>query len=166
MLEASLFASATLGFLVVMALPLLILVIQLGFFYEICKKAEHEKPWLVFTVVLAFIPILHVLNKSAWNVIWFLIPSILFISSFMSLLFTGGLMLSLGFYLAMLVSSIIALVLSIMYTLRFLDVFGLSRWFIIVLFIPYVNIVAQLVLLGYVAFSKNVQYKGTLYTRK
>lgn len=128
--------------------------------YKLYKKANHKYPWLAFLIFPAFVPFFHVINRSAWNVLWMLVPYLTMITG--SILMENDQNYRLGLIL-FLVSLVPYFVFAIKFTIEFLDVYGIDRpWILAILLIP----LAQYVILGYMAFSRNVQYKGTLYQKQ
>lgn len=49
----------------------LIAAIATFFLYQ---KAQHRYAWFAFIPFLSFIPFFHIIKKSAWNVLWILVP--------------------------------------------------------------------------------------------
>ena len=43
-------------------------------FYRMAQKADVRNAWLAFIPVFQFILFFHLLDKSAWNVLWLLVP--------------------------------------------------------------------------------------------
>lgn len=104
---------------------LLIYLLSSFFYYKIYQKADLSNAWMAWVPILNIIPFFHVINRSAWNVLYLLIPiaSIYFVFKFL---------------------------------IEFIKAFGLNPWFIIGFLISPIN----LIILGYMAFNKDVTYRN------
>lgn len=59
----------TVGF---MALALYL--VQAFAYYKMAEKADVKNSWLAFIPFLQFVLLFHLIDKSAWNIIWLIIP--------------------------------------------------------------------------------------------
>ncbi|GAB6548569.1 hypothetical protein bcgnr5378_09330 [Bacillus cereus] len=144
---------------------LVLFALTIGIQYVVYKKAGIKHAWFALTVVLGFIPFFHSINRSAWNILWYILPFFTMIFC-LPFLVIGSWSWALTTLLVFVVSIAIVCVTGIIFNIKFLKAFGLSPWLILLYLIPYLNVIMHLVLMGYIAFSKNVKYVGTLYSVK
>ncbi|HDR8323180.1 hypothetical protein [Bacillus luti] len=142
---------------------LVLFALTIGIQYAVYKKAGIEYAWFAFTVVLGFIPFFHLINRSAWNILWYFLPFFTMIFCLPFLVIGSWALTTVLVFVA---SLAIVCVTGIIFNIKFLKAFGLSPWLILLYFIPYLNVIMNLVLMGYIAFSKNVKYEGTLYSAR
>ncbi|WLR42358.1 DUF5684 domain-containing protein [Bacillus carboniphilus] len=43
-------------------------------FFLLFKKADYENAWFAFIPILNIIALLHVIEKSGWNTLWYFVP--------------------------------------------------------------------------------------------
>lgn len=120
------------------------------------RKARVKLAWLAYIPIGQLWPFLWTIKKSAWNILWFLLPLGVAIVGAMMNDSLGGILLVIG--------SLIPLVLWIIWQVRLLKAFRMSPWLALILvgfLVPiffFLFQIAYLVLMGYMAFSAKVQY--------
>jgi hypothetical protein len=158
--DASAFAAlgAILGafFLFFVILGIALYIFQGFVYYRIYKKAGVKYPGLSWVPVANMVPFFWTIKKSAWNILWLIVPSVIMGiamgSDSKALLIVGVL------------AEIAVLILGIWWMVRFLKAFRINPhwlWFGLALIIPIVNLlvgIAFLVLLCIIAFNKNITY--------
>ncbi|QST02848.1 hypothetical protein IMZ31_20065 (plasmid) [Pontibacillus sp. ALD_SL1] len=121
------FSFAQLGIFLFLYIGLILLSMIAMFL--IIKKSEHPQPWLCFIPVVNYTPMLNIIGKSGWHVLWLMVP-------FVNVYFM------------------------IKWLVLFHKAYGLSAWVTVLWFTPFI-----LVVLLYMAFSRDVEYEGTLYSK-
>lgn len=125
-------------------------------FFMLFRKAQVKLAWLAFLPIAQLWPFFWTIKKSAWNVLWIFVPTVV------ALLGTQ-LHLQLG-VLLFVVGSVLPLVLGVIWQVRLFKAFHMNPWWLLIMvgfIIPILSLVFELVylvLLLYMAFSKKVQY--------
>lgn len=133
----------------VFIIGLIVYVINALTYYKLSKKAGLDShAWMAWVPVLQNVLFFHMIDKSGWYVLLYLIPSI-------TLVFDSGIMAVIG-----LILNLAVVILSVIWLADLLKRFGQSPLWIITLFIPIINI-AFIVFFIYMAFSNDVQYQST-----
>lgn len=131
-------------------------VFQGFIYYKIYQKANVKYPWMSWIPIANMVPFFWVIKKSAWNLVWLIVPA-LATAILRPTLGTTGLIIA-G------ILNVVMLVLVIIWMVRFLKAFRISPhwlWFAIGLIIPLLNfliIIAFIVLLCLMAFNPNIKY--------
>lgn len=154
---SSVFAGIVAGAIIIYALyGLVVYALVATIFFMLFRKAKVKFPWLAFIPIGQLWPYFWTIKKSAWNILWFLVPSVAAVigvnlhNTFGTALFVIG--------------SIIPVVLGILWQIRLLKAFRMNPWWLLIMIgflIPILNLLFELVyliLLGYMAFSSKVQY--------
>ncbi|MCY6370117.1 DUF5684 domain-containing protein [Clostridium ganghwense] len=116
------------------ALLIITYFIQALTYYKLAEKAKLENRWIAFIPILQFILFFHIINRSAWYILFGLLALIPFV---------GPLVLA---------------VLSIYWSVKFYQAFGIETLLIVIaVIIPFVGYIVQL----YMAFSESVEYQIT-----
>ncbi len=110
----------------VWVLYLLLYLLICGAYYSMFRKAGTAYAWLAFIPVANLWPLLWTLQRSAWHVLWLLIPF---------------------------VNVIVALI----WQVQLLRAFGMSSWWVLLVFIPLLDLVYIGVLL-YMGYGDKVHY--------
>jgi uncharacterized membrane protein YhaH (DUF805 family) len=117
---------------------------------KLFEKAGHPAPWLAWIPVASLWPFFYCIRRSAWNVLWFLVP-----------ILAGPLLVNVGHGVGALIAlilDVIVLVLVIVWWVQFLHAFGMSGWWMLMLLIPGIGFIAFLALMLYMGFSSRVAY--------
>ena len=125
-------------------------------YFFLFRKARVKLAWLAYVPLGQLWPFLWTIKKSAWNILWFILPFGAAVAGAMMNDALGGILLVIG--------SIIPLVFWIIWQVRLLKAFSMNPWLALIIIgfvVPFVGFlfqIAYLVLMGYLAFSAKVQY--------
>jgi len=106
----------------------------------------EKEAWMAWIPFVQNILYFHMIDKSGWHVLIFMLPAIFFINPESHALFAIGVLFSLGLT-----------VFYAFWTANFVKRFGFDPIWTISIFFP----IVYFVLLFYMAFSENVQYVAT-----
>ncbi|MBM7644491.1 uncharacterized membrane protein YhaH (DUF805 family) [Scopulibacillus daqui] len=141
-----------------------IYILQATAMFKLYQKANINHPWLAYIPIAQLWPFFWAIKKSAWNILWFLLP---FLGAAIGTAILVGFQDSTGFiiYVAVIIIfSIIPIVLNIMWTVRFFKAFNMSPLWLLGLIgflIPFINYligIGFIVLYCYMGFSSKVKY--------
>ncbi|QQE79122.1 hypothetical protein [Alicyclobacillus sp. SO9] len=121
--------------------------------WKLYKKAGQEHPWLAFIPIAQYWPFFWTIRKSAWNILWFLLP--------VAALIVLHPLHVVGIVIAIL-ADIAVFVLEITWAAAFLRAFNMSPYWLfllLLLVIPPIGVLAIVILLYIMAFSDDYQYQ-------
>lgn len=123
--------------------------------FRLFKKSGVPMPWLAFIPYGGLWPFFWTIKKSTWNVLWFIVPSLMGM-----LFFKGG---APGGFLAVFFELLVVII-TLYWCTLFLRAYGMNPWWLVALIglvIPVLNVFAGIVvivLLLYMSFNSNVIY--------
>ena len=121
-------------------------------FFALGRKANNGNAWFAFVPILNYVLYFQLIGRSGWNILWYF-------AGFVALIPVMAGSETLGLIL-MVLWAIVILILSIVWAVELFRVFGMSGWWVLTIFVPFVGSIIFLILYLYMAFSNKVQYVG------